>query len=165
MRYKAAACLLSGLTFATGCSAAEGFGPFDQVAYQPLNEVWVSTGFKTWHFDNGLGLNGHNPGWGFDYRFSTTVSITLGKFFNSDRHDSNYLGAGWYPLSAGPFRFGMFAGLLNGYPRMAQGGPFLAAVPAISAEYGRIGVNLIIVPTIQDRLYGGISLQLKLKLY
>jgi hypothetical protein len=59
----------------------------------------------------------------------------------------------------------MFAGVLDGYPRMEGGGTFLAAVPTISGEYGRVGANLIIVPTIQDRLYGGISLQLKLKLY
>jgi hypothetical protein len=159
------ACALCGLLFAMSCPAADEFGPFDKIEYQPLNEFWVSTGFETWHFDSGLGLNGHNPGWGIDYRFATTVSITAGKFFNSDLQDSNYLGASWHPLSAGPFRFGMFAGLLDGYPRMSQGRPFLAAVPAISAEYGRIGANLIIVPTIQDRLYGGLSLQLKLKLY
>jgi len=35
----------------------------------------------------------------------------------------------------------------------------------ISGEYGRFGANLIIVPTIENRLYGGLSLQLKLKLY
>lgn len=160
-----AACVSCGLMFAMGCQAADTYGPFNQVEYRPLSELWVSTGFESWHFDSGLGLNGHNPGWGIDYRFSTTVSITAGKFFNSDRYDSSYLGASWYPLSAGPCRFGMFAGFLNGYPRMEQGGAFLAAVPAISVEYGRIGANLIIVPTIQDRLYGGISLQLKLKLY
>jgi len=165
MRFKTVACWLSGLMFATGCNAAERFGPFDQIEYQPLNEIWLSTGFKTWHFDNGLGLNGHNPGWGIDYRFSTTVSATGGRFFNSDRYDSSYLGLSWHPLTAGAFRFGMFAGLLDGYPRMEDGGTFLATVPAVSVEYGRVGANLIIIPTIQDRLYGGISLQLKLKLY
>lgn len=160
-----AACLLGSLTFAMSCQAADRFGPFDVVDYQRLNEVWLSTGFKTWHFDNSLGLNGHNPGWGIDYRFSTTASITAGKFFNSDWHDSNYLGFLWHPLAAGSFRFGMFAGLFDGYPSMENGGAFLAAAPVISAEYGRIGANLIIVPTIQDRLHGGISMQLKLKLY
>ena len=156
---------LCGLSFAMSCPAADGFGPFDKIEYQPLNEFWVSTGFETWHFDSGRGLNGHNPGWGIDYRFASTTSITAGKFFNSDRHDSSYLGVSWQPLAAGPFRLGLFGGLLDGYPRMEGGGSFLAAVPAISAEYGRVGANLIIVPTIQDRLYGGISLQLKLKLY
>ena len=158
-------CALGGLTFAMSCPAADALGPFHKIDNQPLNEFWVSTGFETWHFDSGQGLNDHNPGWGIDYRFATTLSITGGKFFNSDRHDSSYLGTSWQPISAGPFRLGMFAGLLDGYPRMEGGGAFLAAVPAISAEYGRIGANLIIIPTIQDRLYGGISLQLKLKLY
>lgn len=159
------ACFLMGLLFAANCSAADKLGPFDIVADSARSELWLSTGFQTWHFNNNLGLNGHNPGWGIDYRFSTTASVTGGKFYNSDWHDSRYLGLSWYPLSAGPLRFGMFAGMFDGYPRMMNGGAFLAAVPSISAEYKRVGANLAIVPTIQDRLHGGISLQLKLKLY
>jgi hypothetical protein len=160
-----AACSLSGLLFAMSCPAADSFGPFDKIENTPLTEVWLSTGFKTWHFDNGLGLNGHNPGWGGEYRYSTTLAVTGGQFYNSDWHTSNYLGGLWHPLAVGPFRFGIYAGLFDGYPRMQNGGVFAALAPVISAEYGRIGANLIIVPTIQDRLYGGISLQLKLKVY
>ncbi len=160
-----AACVVSGLLLANSCQAGNSFGPFDQVKPAPLNELWLTTGFETWHFDRNAGLNGHNPGWGIDYRFSTTSSITAGKFFNSDRYDSRYLGAIWQPLSAGPFRLGAYIGLFDGYPGMMNGGPFAAVVPAISTEYKRIGANLVIVPTIQNRLYGGISLQLKLKAY
>jgi hypothetical protein len=156
---------LMGLMVATNCSAENKFGPFEIIADSVRSELWLSTGFQTWHFNNKLGLNGHNPGWGLDYRFSTTASVTGGKFYNSDWNDSRYLGLSWYPLSVGPLHFGVFAGLFDGYPRMMNGGAFLAAVPAISAEYNRVGVNLAIVPTIQDRLYGGISLQLKLKVY
>ncbi len=158
-------CFLIGLSFAANCSAADMFGPFDRVEDLPRSELWLSTGIETWHFKNDQGLNSHNPGWGIDYRFSTTTSITGGKFFNSVWQDSNYLGISWHPLAVGPFRFGMFAGLLDGYPRMESGGTFFAAVPAISAEYGRLGANLIVIPSIRDKVYGGISLQLKLKLY
>jgi hypothetical protein len=160
-----AACIFGGLLFALSAQAAENFGPFDKIEYQPLKEVWVATGFETWHFNSNLGLNNHNPGWGAEYRFSTTTSVIGGRFFNSDWQDSNYLGINWNPLAMGPFRLGLFAGLFDGYPRMMNGGTFAAVVPAISVEYGRLGANFIIVPTIQNRLYGGISLQLKLKLF
>lgn len=159
------ACALCGLLFAMSCPAADEFSPFDKIEYQPLNEFWVSTGFETWHFDSGLGLNGHNPGWGAEYRYATTSALIGGQFYNSDRRTSNYLGGSWYPVSAGIFRFGLFAGLFDGYPKMQNGGVFAALVPVISGEYGRFGANLIIVPTIENRLYGGLSLQLKLKLY
>lgn len=157
--------VVSGLLFAMSCQASDRFGPLKKVENQPLNEVWLSTGFETWHFNNNLGLNDHNSGWGIDYRFSTTTSITAGRFFNSDWQNSNYLGVSWNPLALGPFRLGAFAGLFDGYPRMMNGGTFAAVIPAISAEYGIFGANLIIIPTIQNRLYGGISLQLKLKVY
>lgn len=159
------ACLLSGLLFAMNCPAAEKYGPFEISENVPLSEVWLSTGFKTWHFNNDLGLNGNNPGWGAEYRYSTTSAITGGQFYNSDRRTSKYLGWVWHPVSAGIFRFGLYAGLFDGYPKMQNGGAFAALVPVISAEYGPLGANLIVVPTIQDRLYGGISLQLKLKVY
>ncbi len=160
-----AACVLSGLLLANSCLADDKFGPFVLPEFKRVNEVWLTTGFETWHFDHNLGLNDHNPGWGIDYRFSNTTSVMGGKFFNSDWQDSNYLGINWFPAAIGPVRFGAFAGLMDGYPRMENGGTFFAAVPAISAEYKRLGANVIIIPTIQNRLYGGISLQLKFKVY
>lgn len=159
------ATLLGGLLCATGALAGEQFGPFEKVDEQPLKEIWLTSGFETWHFDSSLGLNDHNHGWGIDYRYSTTTSLTAGKFLNSDWQDSRYLGFSWHPLTFGRFRFGAYVGFFDGYPAMHDGGTFVAVVPAIAMEYERIGFNLAIVPTIQQRMYGGISLQLKLKVY
>ena len=56
-------------------------------------------------------------------------------------------------------------GGFNGYPRMRNGGWFVAAIPVASFEYRRFDVNLMIVPSYKDRLYGAVSVQLKLKVF
>jgi hypothetical protein len=38
-------------------------------------------------------------------------------------------------------------------------------VPTLTYEYRRVGMNIGIVPSYKDRLYGGVSVQLKLKLF
>ena len=55
--------------------------------------------------------------------------------------------------------------LFNGYSMAFNGGWFLAAIPAASVEYRRFGVNLTIVPSYKDRLYGAVSIQFKLKIF
>jgi hypothetical protein len=60
---------------------------------------------------------------------------------------------------------GALMSAFEGYPNMKSGGWFLAAIPVGSMEFGNVGANLAIVPTYKDRLYGAISLQIKIKLY
>ncbi|HEV7815927.1 MAG TPA: hypothetical protein VGP06_12605, partial [Janthinobacterium sp.] len=69
------------------------------------------------------------------------------------------------PVALGPFRLGAVVGAFNGYPKMLDGGWFPALVPVLSYEYKRVGVNLGIVPSYKDRLYGAFSFQLKVKLF
>jgi hypothetical protein len=52
----------------------------------------------------------------------------------------------------------------NGYPHMRDGGWFPALIPVATVEYKRFGVNFGFVPTYKDRLYGGLSVQLKFRL-
>ena len=131
----------------------------------PVNEVWVDSGFASYHFDRDKGLNGNNYGLGAEYRYSTVSALTAGRVYNSNREFSDYLGVYYQPLQIGPFRVGAVAGGFNGYPNMKNGGWFLAAVPMIGAEWGRFGINLAIVPTLQNRLYGAVSLQIKVKVW
>ncbi|PRC91536.1 hypothetical protein [Solimicrobium silvestre] len=137
----------------------------DVIESQPLNEAWLDSGFLSYHFDRDKGLNGDNYGLGAEYRFSTVNAVTVGRFYNSDREYSNYAGLYYQPLAIGPFRLGVVAGGFNGYPKMKDGGWFLAAIPMASAEWGRVGLNIAIVPSYKDRLYGAISLQLKIKVW
>lgn len=129
------------------------------------NELWLDTGFATWHFDNDKDLNGRNPGVGLEYRFSDTMAATAGRFYNSDREHSRYVGLYYQPWEYKGVRFGAVVGAFDGYPKMRDGGWFPALIPAITYEYQRVGVNVAIVPSYKDRLYGGISVQLKFKLW
>jgi hypothetical protein len=71
----------------------------------------------------------------------------------------------WQPYALGPVRLGAAIAAFNGYPHMRGGGWFPALIPTLTYEYRRVGVNVGIVPSYKDRLYGGISVQLKLKLF
>jgi len=138
---------------------------FTKIDPAPKSEFWLDTGFATAHFDSDKDLNGANKGLGAEYRWSGTMSATVGRFYNSDRQWSNYAGVIWQPYAVGPVRVGLAVAAFDGYPNMRDGGWFPAAIPTLTYEYKRVGLNVGIIPTYKDRLYGGISFQLKFKLF
>jgi len=146
----------------SGAAVADGF---ESIESAPLKEVWLNGGFYSYHFQRDKNLNDSNPGLGAEYRFSTVASVTAGRFYNSDRAYSNYLGMYYQPFKVGPVRLGAVVGGFSGYPKMRDGGWFPAIIPTLSYEYERVGVNVAIVPSYKDRLYGAISVQLKLKVF
>ncbi|MFZ5522751.1 MAG: hypothetical protein ACOY9D_01530 [Pseudomonadota bacterium] len=125
----------------------------------------MNPGFYSYHFQKSKGLNNSNLGLGGEYRYSTVSSFTLGVFDNSDRQISRYAGWYWQPLGSGAVRIGAVFGAIDGYPKMLKGGWFLAAIPAASIEYRNFGANLLFMPSYKDRLYGAISLQVKLRVF
>lgn len=137
---------------------------FTRIEPVALKEFWVDSGFATVHFDRDKDLNGANGGLGAEYRFRADLAATAGRFYNSDRQYSNYVGAIWQPYAIGPVRLGAVIGGFNGYPHMRDGGWFPALIPMATIEYRRFGVNVGFVPSYKDRLYGGVSLQLKFRL-
>ncbi|NEX64156.1 hypothetical protein [Noviherbaspirillum galbum] len=158
--------LLTTLALACLASAplhAEPF--FSSIESRPLSQWWVNPGFYSAHFQRDKGLNDSNPGLGVEYRMSTVTSLTAGRFYNSDRAYSNYAGVYYQPFTIGPFQAGAVVGGFSGYPKMRDGGWFLAAIPVLTLEGERLGLNIGIVPTYKDRLYGAISFQLKLKVW
>ena len=155
--------LLVGATFAA-LSVPALADTFSVIDNQPLSELWVNPGFYSYHFQRDKGFDDTNPGFGAEYRFSTVASVTAGRFHNSDRQMSNYAGVYYQPWAIGPVRLGAVIGGFNGYPKMRDGGWFLAAIPVVSVEYQRVGVNFAIVPTYKERSHGALSVQLKFKL-
>lgn len=137
---------------------------FTRIDPAPKSEIWATTGFVTAHFDRNKDLNDFNPGLGAEYRFSGTMSATAGRFYNSDRDYSNYFGVVWQPWAIGRVRLGAAIAAFDGYPNMRNGGWFPAAIPTATIGWQRVGLNIGVVPSYKDRLYGGISVQLKLKL-
>ncbi|MGV7206408.1 hypothetical protein ACLB1G_00965 [Oxalobacteraceae bacterium A2-2] len=155
---------LAGLALMASAGAALA-DTFETIEAAPLREVWLNAGFYSWHFQRDKGLNDSNPGIGAEYRFSTVASVTAGRFYNSDRAYSNYVGLYYQPWRIGPVRLGAVVGGFDGYPKMRNGGWFPAAIPTLSYEYQRVGLNLAIVPSYKDRLYGALAFQLKLKVF
>ena len=153
---------LALLACVSGTALADGF---ETIESRPLQEVWLNGGFYSYHFQRDKGLNDSNPGLGAEWRFSTVASATVGRFYNSDRAYSNYAGVYYQPWKIGPVRIGAVVGGFSGYPKMRDGGWFPAAIPTLSYEYERVGVNVAIVPSYKDRLYGALSIQLKLKAF
>jgi hypothetical protein len=144
---------------------AQADNPFTLIEPAPKSEFWIDSGFLTAHFERGKGLNGNNKGLGAEYRFSGTLAAILGRFHNSDRAWSNYAGVLWQPYALGSVRVGAALGLFDGYPRMRGGGWFPAVIPTLTHDWERVGVNVGIIPSYKDRLYGGISVQFKLKVF
>jgi hypothetical protein len=138
---------------------------FSLIESRPLSELWLNPGFYSYHFDRDKGLNNNDFGLGGEYRYSAVSSITLGFFDNSNRKTSHYAGWYWQPVGLGPIRLGAVFGVLDGYPDMKNGDWFAAVIPTASIEYKNVGVNLLFVPSYQNRLYGALSLQLKLRVF
>ena len=138
---------------------------FTRIDAAPRSEFWLDTGFATAHWDTDKDLNGANKGLGAEYRFSGTMAATVGRFYNSDRAWSNYAGVIWQPYAVGPVRVGLALAAFDGYPNMRHGGWFPAAIPTLTYEYRRVGVNVGMIPSYKDRLFGGVSRQLKFKLF
>lgn len=133
--------------------------------HEPKNELWLNPGMFSYHFDRERSFNSRNIGFGAEYRFSSVASFTMGTYNNSYEESSKYIGAYWQPILMGPFKFGLVAGGFNGYSKTNDGGWFPAIFPALTYEGDRFGINLLIVPSIPDRIAGSLSVQFKLKAF
>jgi hypothetical protein len=158
------ACLILFLSFGDNC-IAQSYGPFDVIEPRHKNELWLNPGLLTYHFDQVTDFNSINYGFGGEYKFSSVASLTAGTFRNSNYHQSNYLGIYWQPLAIGPVNIGLVTGFFNGYQNNNNGGFFPAILPAFTIEGKWVGVNLIVIPTIGDRVSGALSLQFKFKVF
>lgn len=150
------------------CSAApmgQAADLFTRIDPAPKSELWIDSGFYTAHFDGDKDLNGNNKGLALEYRFNGAMAATGGRFYNSDRAWSNYVGVIWQPYAVGPVRLGLAVAAFDGYPKTRDGGWFPGAIPTLTYDYKRVGLNLGIIPNYKDRLYGGVSVQLKFKLF
>jgi len=169
----AAATLLCAL--AMPASALGSSGSAEQPAGAPpevgsgssSRAVWISPGFLTWHVSEPAGreLEGRNPGVGLDWQWSAHQRLSVGQFRNRDREQSLYAALYHQPLEFGHWRIGVVAGVMDGYPNYRQGRVFPAILPVASWEQSRWAIDWAFIPTISDRLYGGISFRLRLRLH
>ena len=181
-----AALIAAGLAWASAASAAEAGGrePPASVAAAsapplkegPPTQVWINPGLYSRHFDRDLGLREHNWGIGVEWLPDPHHGLMFGHYHNSNDHLTRYVAYVWRPWvwdwgtgEGGRPRLrtslGVVVGAFNGYPTMRQGGWFLGALPVVGLEYGRLGMNLSLVPGYRDRLHGALAVQLRLRVW
>ncbi len=142
--------------------AGLGLGPAQaQTEANWASRVWVNAGFYSYHFNRDQGLRDANPGLGAEYRWDDTWSVTGGAFTNSENRRSHYLGVYYQPWRVLGARAGVVVGGFDGYVNANHGGWFPAVIPVLSWEGERLGLNAALVPSIENRLHGALSLQLK----
>ena len=130
----------------------------------PYKSIWVNAGMISHHFDRSKGFREGNIGIGAEVGLSEDNAIFAGGFRNSDDRHSNYLGWAWRPYQWGPVRLGLIGGVFNGYQRVNNGGWFPGVLPVATIEYGNVGVNILVLPTIGNKVYGATVFQFKLRL-
>ena len=138
---------------------------FSITKHETQSELWLNPGMMSYHFDRDRSFNSRNVGFGAEYRFSSVASATLGTYNNSYHESSKYIGAYWQPIQFGVFKLGAVAGIFNGYSKTNDGGWFPGLIPALTYEGDRFGVNILMVPSIPDRVAGSLSIQFKFKAF
>lgn len=159
MNAKSAAIFGFCLSLSVDCAAGAEFTP----------QVWLNPGIYSYHFNRDLDLREDNVGVGAEVLVAPDHALMAGTFMNSNRARSRYGAYQWRPLHWQPSGINVHAGILvgafDGYPRMRNGGWFVGAMPLLSVEGKRIGVNFTVVPTIKDRLDGAAAIQIKLRVW
>lgn len=126
-------------------------------------QLWVNPGVFSHHFRVGEHRE-DNYGFGVELVAAPRHAFVAGSFINSNNERSRYAGYYWRPwiwqAAGANLGLGAMLGIAEGYSNTSDGGWFALALPAFFAEYGRLGANLILVPT-SDR---GTALALQLKL-
>jgi hypothetical protein len=136
---------------------------------EPSRQVWLNPGFFSWHFDRTQDFRHDNWGVGVEVVLAPDHAVMAGNYINSDEERSRYAAYQWRPLHWRPYDIDISAGIalsvLDGYPRMNNGGWFMALLPLLAVEGKRVGVNFSVVPTIKDKVDGAVVLQIKLRVW
>lgn len=157
--------ICTSLLFCSISCLAESDSLLEIIEPTHKSELWLNPGMYSYHFDRNRDFNSVNYGFGAEYQFSSVASLTAGTYRNSHFHQSNYIGAYWQPVAIGPIHIGVVAGGFNGYSNTNHGGWFPAVLPALSLEGDLLGFNLLLIPTIPNRVAGSLSLQMKIKVF
>jgi hypothetical protein len=104
-------------------------------------QVWATATIASYHFDR-RGYNEQNYGLGVEYHHDPIWRFSLGFYENSYYRYTAYGMAVVMPLEIGSWRFGVATGFATGYRHY----PAIVAIPTVSYEKDRAGVNFGITP-------------------
>lgn len=127
-------------------------------------QIWLNAGGLSYHFNRSIGYNERNFGMGVEYKIDAEKSIVAGFYRNSVRTQTRYLGWVWAPIELGVFRAGAVIGVADGYADMRGGHFFPMALPALSYEGERYGVNFTVIPSFRDKVDGAMAIQFKVRI-
>jgi hypothetical protein len=123
-------------------------------------DMWGVATLTSYHFDRSVEHNERNLGLGLE-RGTREARLIAGFYDNSNNHLSLYAGAAYTPVPIGEARFGLLAGVVNGYkPHVRRFGPLVA--PTLTFDVKDIGFNIIGAPRVLGHK-GVIALQIKAK--
>src|SRR5262244_2476004 len=112
-------------------------------------QVWLDPGFFSYHFSD-ADFRQDNYGFGVGVFVAPEHGFLAGTFLNSNDERSHYAAYHWRPLEWNPsgvsVRAGLAAGFIDGYSNTNHGHWFPVVLPALSAEYRRVGANLLLAP-------------------
>lgn len=163
------AAFLAGMMLVGGAAASETERKTTPTTENDTgSQLWLTTGFRSYHFKRSAGYNENNTGLGFEWRFNSEQAIVGGFYDNSVRRDSHYLHYVWTPIRLASIRLGGAAGIIDGYPEM-NGGKIAFSLIPVASLYFKIfshdaGLNLVYIPTVTQRVDGSLALQLKIRL-
>lgn len=132
-------------------------------------QVWLNPGIYSLHFDSSKDLRNNNIGIGAEVMLANDHVLMAGNFINSNSARTHFAAYEWRPLHwqfhGTEVSAGIAVGAFDGYPNYHDGGWFAAALPLLSIEGKRLGVNLGLIPTYKDRMDGALAIQVKLRVW
>jgi hypothetical protein len=165
--------VLIGLWLIYGAVAAAELGKgvpneANEMQAEAASQLWLTTGFRSYHFKRSAAYNENNSGIGFEWRFDAERRISGGIYDNSVRETTHYLHYVWTPLHLGVVHIGGAAGLIDGYPELNKGKPAFSLIPVATLDFKifshDVGLNLVYIPTIAKQVDGSLALQFKVRL-
>lgn len=136
-------------------------------ADEPRTHVWLNPGMLSLHFKRDQDYRETNYGFGIEVFLRPEHGLIAGSLINSNHERSRYLGYHWRPLQLEEKRVTFSAGLafalIDGYSNTNEGRPFPIVLPTLSAEYGRLGAHLLLIP--HPKNASALALQLRLRVW
>lgn len=144
--------------------ALSGAGLNAAAADARTGQIWLNAGSISHHFNRDYRFNERNWGFGAEYKFDANRSVFAGTYRNSMYTTTRYAGVSYTPWHIGQASFGVIGGVADGYEQMRNGGFFPMISPVISIEGERIGMNLIVIPSVVSNVSNALAIQVKIRI-
>ena len=131
-------------------------------------EVWGVVNTVSYHSDRSCyscdegKLNQANWGAGLEFR-REDLALQVGGYRNSFGRNTAYLIGMWQPIKSGPASAGAFLGAATGYQNDDRCGSSVCPVAGFmfSITHERVGVNVMVVPSVNPKHTTVFGLQIK----